>query len=452
MNSNGYITAPISLKDDVYTVLGISPSGAYYDLAEACTSDAINKWSRHKPLDIDQIEPLDYSNPTHLALIDKIRYGLSFTKESYYNMFQNATWVYTKPSTVYRLTDFEEYDHKAVPPLIIKFPDEIKSNGIYQVRTEMDQTKRNYTFDVTFGPQSAAQASTSVTLQEVLYDDGLVDEMDYYFTIAMRWKTSEESDYSYCMATSTKTMSELMDSAGGQLQGTGITVYMQETPFCELPADTEIDIAAMLQPTLYNVTDTSLSNTKNCVPLESSDGYSYKTYKLVKTSWYYGLNASMVATVTEEASQASRTYTIETMDITFWWDDDAIKTSVFCRPSAIIAGSMAGTTASPLGDTFLGPSVNTQKSITTQQFESAEDGKVTISYVSSELDTDIFTIDMPEEGSGITENGTFQINANVYHTTLDDDGWTSSYIERKQFPGLYKVTWSGTPGNITTTS
>lgn len=50
MNSNEQIKAPISLKDDVYHVLGISPSGAYYDLAEACTSDKINKWSKYKPI------------------------------------------------------------------------------------------------------------------------------------------------------------------------------------------------------------------------------------------------------------------------------------------------------------------------------------------------------------------------------------------------------------------
>ena len=49
MNSNGYITAPINLRDDVYYVLKVAPSGSRYSLTEACTSNKINRWSKYKP-------------------------------------------------------------------------------------------------------------------------------------------------------------------------------------------------------------------------------------------------------------------------------------------------------------------------------------------------------------------------------------------------------------------
>lgn len=51
-NSGGIITKPISLEADVYSVLGLSKTGTYYDVGYACGNShgKINKWARHKPI------------------------------------------------------------------------------------------------------------------------------------------------------------------------------------------------------------------------------------------------------------------------------------------------------------------------------------------------------------------------------------------------------------------
>lgn len=180
MNSNGQIKAPISLKDDVYTVLGISPSGAYYDLAEACGSTSINKWSKHKPYITtdNSYEPIPYEETYLFAsagkvnttedgfgvgyvtidgvekavLTDENNYAIKVTKDpsresgaaTYWGLQITApsqsgknlrdwmlsmspsaltSWYYDQPNASdinwKRLTDFEYYNHSAQPPLIV---------------------------------------------------------------------------------------------------------------------------------------------------------------------------------------------------------------------------------------------------------------------------------------------------------------------------------------------
>lgn len=85
MNSNEKIKAPISLKDDVYYVLGISPSGAYYDLAEACASNKINKWSKHKPYitEDNKYTPIEYEQTYLFAKNGKVNQTQSGTGIGY---------------------------------------------------------------------------------------------------------------------------------------------------------------------------------------------------------------------------------------------------------------------------------------------------------------------------------------------------------------------------------
>ncbi len=159
MNSNGYITAPISLKDDVYHVLGISPSGAYYDLAEACTSNQINRWSKHKPYITknNSYESIPYStiqfvkeDGTIVNVTEdpskegdngaQVFWGLNAKpsssmrsgkqlKDWLLTYFSQYTWEYQKPvvnTNWMRLTDFEYYRDNAEAPIIIEPHTEVK--------------------------------------------------------------------------------------------------------------------------------------------------------------------------------------------------------------------------------------------------------------------------------------------------------------------------------------
>ena len=46
MNSNGIITAPINVRADVATVLGVSNT----NLSALCSNPNINKWAKYKPI------------------------------------------------------------------------------------------------------------------------------------------------------------------------------------------------------------------------------------------------------------------------------------------------------------------------------------------------------------------------------------------------------------------
>lgn len=179
MNSNGYITAPISLKDDVYHVLNITPSGAYYDLAEVCMNNSkIQKWSKYKPYitEDDTYEPISYEQITLPALYETDIQSangnllapdgteVTVTKDpskaisgrTYWGLNPGTTnqpgkelkswitslypsWYYNAPQTDNwkRLTDFELYNHNAGFPITIwphtDIQNLIRGNKIYTV-------------------------------------------------------------------------------------------------------------------------------------------------------------------------------------------------------------------------------------------------------------------------------------------------------------------------------
>lgn len=126
-HNNGKITSPISLHGDVYPVLAIAPSGAYYDVAEVCRSGKINKWSFKKPTNVAQMQELTD------AQIQQVHCGLTFKElptlrkncNGYYTTQTPSTqdavlqevveWTYTLPVGYYRLTDFDGYNHAALP-------------------------------------------------------------------------------------------------------------------------------------------------------------------------------------------------------------------------------------------------------------------------------------------------------------------------------------------------
>lgn len=128
MNNGTKITAPISLHGDVYPVLAIAPSGAYYDVAEACKSGKINKWSFKKPIRYAQFPELTDAQimsvncgltPNDLGLLRRNCNGLNGVTggdDSKADILAEVSeWNYMQPNEYYRLTDFDGYNHGALP-------------------------------------------------------------------------------------------------------------------------------------------------------------------------------------------------------------------------------------------------------------------------------------------------------------------------------------------------
>lgn len=110
-HNNGIITKPINVRADIAYVLGEN-SG---DVGTLCTSNNIKEWSAHKPV--------EHSSPgiTTDQKFAELKYGLLpgeklvSTITSGYDGFY---WKYQKPTTWFRVLDFDGYNHNAVPPVI----------------------------------------------------------------------------------------------------------------------------------------------------------------------------------------------------------------------------------------------------------------------------------------------------------------------------------------------
>ena len=115
------IVSPINLQEP-YTVMGVSKTGTYYDLAYICGNShgRINKWSRHKPVRVNQ--PGIITD----AQFKSANFGLTIPAKStdFKTAINNATYSYNppRPGTDWcRLADFEGYDHAAKPFLSAGF-------------------------------------------------------------------------------------------------------------------------------------------------------------------------------------------------------------------------------------------------------------------------------------------------------------------------------------------
>lgn len=124
MNSNGKITAPVSLHADVYPVLGLTKT-VMYDTGWVCGNShgKINKWSKKKPIRYPQPGELTDAQFKGTAAdnIQGIYYGLKVASQAgLLGQMHDVDWEYLppRPGTDWcRLTDFVGYDHNAEPTL-----------------------------------------------------------------------------------------------------------------------------------------------------------------------------------------------------------------------------------------------------------------------------------------------------------------------------------------------
>lgn len=118
----------ISIHADIYYVLGLGATGAGFDLAPACTSGKINKWSFHKPIRINQMPDLTDAQimQAHCGLTPQVLgklktncnglngvAGTDDTKDAI--LAQVLEWDYTPPLNAYRTNDFDGYNHGSLP-------------------------------------------------------------------------------------------------------------------------------------------------------------------------------------------------------------------------------------------------------------------------------------------------------------------------------------------------
>ena len=174
-NSNGKITAPVGLQPDMYGVQGLVKTGTFYDVAEACRNahGRINKWSLKKPVEwgtVADMTEADYKN-AHYGLSVPDLPALTTSDRQH----THAVWEYVPPTKVFRMTDFDGYNHSAIPPVFLNFPTSIsRLNGnfvmaglLYMGLDEMGQ--------MGFDPQSMVKYRD--------FADGAT--LDSYFAIAI---------------------------------------------------------------------------------------------------------------------------------------------------------------------------------------------------------------------------------------------------------------------------
>lgn len=169
-NSSGIISAPVSMKD-VQTVLGDSSTS----LAALCTSSKINMWAKYKPI------------PSNEKFLDiKTSYqgkgyncGISYSTantvsgiKALYSDTDNG-FSYERP-TVYRLADFNGYNHRAVCPILdYTFTTPCVSNS----------------FSCSCSEGVATTTGDTLSLADIL---NVTDDEVYYFGVAL-WKEGNTS-------------------------------------------------------------------------------------------------------------------------------------------------------------------------------------------------------------------------------------------------------------------
>ena len=151
-NSNGKITAPISIDDVKYTI-GTSSD----DVGTLCVSPAVNPFSKYKPVRLPS--PLGSFEPGYFQ-IDDTRTSVPYSTDWWrskngYAGFQmeqvnnvgnpnlpDPVWTYLKPNEFYRLHDFDNYNHNAPKDLFtVGFPAKIAINKGFRMTVNIPQSR-----------------------------------------------------------------------------------------------------------------------------------------------------------------------------------------------------------------------------------------------------------------------------------------------------------------------
>lgn len=113
------LSKPISIST-IKTALGVN----YSSVGQLCTSTAINKWSKHKPVALAKVTELSDSD------FQLVNYGITVPSTGYSSLTAMVTaivagsvdWAYQRPTggisvAPYRMLDFNKYNHSARAPI-----------------------------------------------------------------------------------------------------------------------------------------------------------------------------------------------------------------------------------------------------------------------------------------------------------------------------------------------
>ena len=124
--SNGIITAPVGIHNDIPQALGIGST----DLGTQCTSSNVNMWTDRHPVVYSSIAPLSeeqfksvHYGFENVAIIQPTLSNLT-TKSMYYRQPISGTNAW-----YYRASDFDGYNHNAKPIFQFSFPANISPDS-----------------------------------------------------------------------------------------------------------------------------------------------------------------------------------------------------------------------------------------------------------------------------------------------------------------------------------
>lgn len=121
--NNNKISSPIGLQE-VYSLLGVSKTGTYYDLGYICgnTHGQTNPWALYKPERVNTPAEITLSQrkANNCGLTPYLVSTLGGLADAYQQHADDMHgWTYSAPrpgTDLCRLTDFEGYNHAARPP------------------------------------------------------------------------------------------------------------------------------------------------------------------------------------------------------------------------------------------------------------------------------------------------------------------------------------------------
>lgn len=259
--SNGLITKPISI-DDIKIALGVWDNR----LSVLCKSPQINMWSRYKP--VSKAKLFDMMDSDFAS----VNYGITIPDSitSVQDLFATASpWIYTKPSggapSPYRKGDFVGYYPAAVPPIVIRWPEE-------PLKTNQSTTYQNYVFSPVFTFNQGADNWNEycLALANVF---ALPSYQDLYPSLVFYTPSTGK----YSIVTTDKTINELANSS---VYASPFVVNIINAHFAGYAEGTEVQVAPCLQSNKYT-SITENFNPAYYVSLNFRNNQDKKIYSLI---------------------------------------------------------------------------------------------------------------------------------------------------------------------------
>lgn len=183
--SNGIITAPVSIRD-LQQCFGVSES----DLGTIIAQVNINMWSRHKPIRYPSVKRIGFGDSDGSNEAKTVAYGLTpgnikdggttFEQSDVTDLFEmeGYDWTYSKPTggiaQPYRLTDFVNYYHNAVPFIVSDVPVATPTNPWTVNRANISYLRLKVTSD---------PDNSQYNLQGYDFDEAQIDLSEWYLGV-----------------------------------------------------------------------------------------------------------------------------------------------------------------------------------------------------------------------------------------------------------------------------